>query len=468
MRIFKNDSGQVLVMTALSMTLLLGFVGMATDVGALFHEKRVQQTVTDAAAIAGATAYKYDTQGSTPSSNLTNDINNAAKKAAAQNGMTVSVTSSYTAKPASAQLYIASPPTDGPNSGSSGFVEAILTVPRNTIFMSLFGMHTVDVTTRAVAGIGFGSTTCMWITNPTDEKTMYMAGKFSVNAPDCSIQIDSTDKCALYFNGTSGSLTAGSIAVSGGDCKQTGDATPAPRTGLGQLGGDPYSGTVSWPTPSDCGAADTSASISGAAGTTYQPPAKAADKIYCFAAVDSHNNPVPTSISGPAISNSGTACPSSFKLPSGIYIFENGVIFNGGCIASGSGGITLDLYGNYSQGHGTYSMSVNTETDFNLNSMSTSVDPYSNAKFIIIQPPENTATLNFDQGTSVGTINGNIYAPSGQLSLTDHGAIALTNLALTITGDIVVNTFSDTASNISVEASADPSQSRLTRVTLVE
>ena len=41
MRILKEESGQVLVVTALSMFVLLGFVGFATDVGNLLRVRRV-------------------------------------------------------------------------------------------------------------------------------------------------------------------------------------------------------------------------------------------------------------------------------------------------------------------------------------------------------------------------------------------------------------------------------------------
>ncbi len=46
-------------MTALSMTALLGFLSMATDVGNMFRARRSMQTVADAAALAGASEYPY-------------------------------------------------------------------------------------------------------------------------------------------------------------------------------------------------------------------------------------------------------------------------------------------------------------------------------------------------------------------------------------------------------------------------
>ena len=61
----REESGTVLVLSALLMTALLGFVALATDVGLLLHAKRDMQIAADAAAIAGALDYKYN--GSTSS-----------------------------------------------------------------------------------------------------------------------------------------------------------------------------------------------------------------------------------------------------------------------------------------------------------------------------------------------------------------------------------------------------------------
>ncbi len=59
MRIHRDERGQTIILVALSLPLLLGFVGIATDVGALFKDKRTMQTAADAAAIAGALNLNY-------------------------------------------------------------------------------------------------------------------------------------------------------------------------------------------------------------------------------------------------------------------------------------------------------------------------------------------------------------------------------------------------------------------------
>ena len=48
-RLWKDESGQTLVMAVLSMTLLLGFLALAVDVGVLFHARRNVQLAADGA-----------------------------------------------------------------------------------------------------------------------------------------------------------------------------------------------------------------------------------------------------------------------------------------------------------------------------------------------------------------------------------------------------------------------------------
>ena len=49
----RDEQGSVLIMTAFSMFALLGFLGLALDVGALYHHRRLLQTAADAGAISG-------------------------------------------------------------------------------------------------------------------------------------------------------------------------------------------------------------------------------------------------------------------------------------------------------------------------------------------------------------------------------------------------------------------------------
>ena len=60
MKILCREEGQTLVLTALCMTAMLGFLALAIDVGVLFRSKRCMQTAADAAAIAAAQDYMWN------------------------------------------------------------------------------------------------------------------------------------------------------------------------------------------------------------------------------------------------------------------------------------------------------------------------------------------------------------------------------------------------------------------------
>jgi Flp pilus assembly protein TadG len=51
---FREDSGQVIALAVVSFTALLGIAGLVIDVGAWYHQQRVEQATADAAALAGA------------------------------------------------------------------------------------------------------------------------------------------------------------------------------------------------------------------------------------------------------------------------------------------------------------------------------------------------------------------------------------------------------------------------------
>ena len=464
MRNLRDERGQVLVLSALSMMLLLGFMGFAIDVGQLFHAKRTFQAAVDDAAIAGAIAYKDDTAGGGAAS--ATHIQNAAQTAVKANGINnVTVTTSYSSNVTTPTLFVSSPPTHGPNAGTASFVEAILTVPQSTTFMSLFGFNSINVMTRAVAGNGGQSSACIYILNPDGSQQMYMGGKFTVNAPGCGIVINSIDACALYFNGggqgQSSTLDAGWIAVAGGACKQVSDSNPPPVTFTGSQVADPLLASTTVPGPTACGAAiDNTSSITA----SYTP----ASSIVCF----------PNTVT---IKGTGTAgaCTSSNYLHLGqaIYVFQKGVIFNGGCVDSPTG-VTLDLYGNYKQGSMYDSLYVATQTQFNLTAPSTPVScssgcgdntTYGNENIVIEQPYSNTGVININQGTANGTITGIIYAPKGELFIQDQGAGGSNGIALTLNADVIVGSFNDQAADVtinSLQSSGNPTQ--LTHITLVE
>lgn len=142
MRLLREQDGQALVIGALSMTAIIGFLALATDVGILFRAKRNVQIAADAAATAAAVDAKFGLSASS-----------AAQAAATSNGITNGV--------AGATVTVNSPPLNGPNAGASNYVEVVIQQPNPTFFMKVFNIGSATVTARAVAGIPNPGTNCI-------------------------------------------------------------------------------------------------------------------------------------------------------------------------------------------------------------------------------------------------------------------------------------------------------------------
>jgi hypothetical protein len=205
-------------MVLLSMVVLLGFAGFATDVGTLFQQKRLCQTVADSAAIAGASQLKFSAVAA------------SAQADAARNGMTNGVNG--------AAVTVNNPPASGPHANDANYVEVIATQNAPTFFMKVFNFTSVPVSARAVATLVSGSS-CLTALAPSGTG-LSTAGPITVSATQCGIFVNSNASNALAIN-NSGSLTANTIGVVGAISNSGGAVlTPAAVTGVAALS-DPLS-----------------------------------------------------------------------------------------------------------------------------------------------------------------------------------------------------------------------------------
>jgi len=235
MRFLKGESGQMLVLTAVCATVLMGFMALAIDVGLLFRARRNAQIVADAAATAGALDYKFN--GSVTSAKA------AAATAATANGITNGT--------AGAVVTVSMPPADGPNAGNANYIEAQVSQPNATFFMAVFKKSAVTVAARAVAGGGAGAG-CVWALAKIGDD-FSISGSGSISVPGCDIFDNSDSSNALSLSG-SGSLSAKSIGIVG-SYSDTGSGTisPHPTDGIAPVS-DPLS-SLTAPTVSTSGCA---------------------------------------------------------------------------------------------------------------------------------------------------------------------------------------------------------------------
>jgi Putative Flp pilus-assembly TadE/G-like len=217
-----RQAGQALYVTVASLVVLLGFAGLAIDMGALRYEKRIQQTAADAAALAGASNLGH---GGVP---------NGAQNAAAANGFTdngggdVSNCGSRAAI-GTVCVQVNNPPQSGPHSGNANYVEVLVAAVHGTYFMKVFGVTQETVIARAVAtnlsdsGANSG---CLYTLGSPDDTIEGISGNATLEATTCGIVDDGN------FDPAGGALNvnAGTFGVSGTCCGRgsvTCTATPS-------------------------------------------------------------------------------------------------------------------------------------------------------------------------------------------------------------------------------------------------
>lgn len=418
MKFRSDESGQALIFTALCMTILLGFTGLAVDVGMLFHAKRNLQIAADAAATAAGVDYLYN--GSTTSAKA------AGQAAATQNGVTNGS--------GGASVTINTPPSVGPNAGTAGLFEAIVSTPNPTFFMRVFNRSSVTVAARAVATTIAGGP-CVYLT-ATSGNALYLKGSYDIESPGCGWYINSPDSNAVDVTGNGGTVNAAYVDVVG---NATGNhsISPTQATLNSASRTNPY-GDITGPTPGSGCTTGTGGNTSTATTLTGDLTASAPGN-------------------GNAICYSNAVTLNNVTLGNGIYVFENGVNINGTVAINGG---TLDVEGGlYNQPSNT-TLSIIAPTSGTYNGVALLV-PAVNTSY-----PCNTSSptqLQLVFGSSSATLDGIIYAPCAQVYLQDNGG----NVVGT---GIVAGSLYDNASQITIPSysGAHPGTSPFRIVALVE
>jgi Flp pilus assembly protein TadG len=402
MKATRGESGQAMVLTLLCMTCLFGFVALATDVGTLFHAKRLVQTAADAAAIAGAAELNYGDAAY---------VTSVSRAAAAQNGVTNGTNGASVSVNTPAPAY-------GAYAGLTPYVEVIVSQPQPTFFMRAFSLASMTVTARAVAGTG-NSQGCIYALGTTGSD-ITLTGSGSIAVRNCMIIDDSSGNPALTLTG-SGDITAKSIGIAGTRFSKTGSGsiTPTPTTGI-----VPVSDPLAWlPAPSfNPSSCQANPNITGSTPTTLSQG--------CYN----------------GISDSGSG---ALTLNSGTYIINGAFSITGSLSVTGTGvtlyfpnsGASLQLTGS-----GTINLTAPTTGTYN--------------GILFYQDRSDTAALSVT-GSSTLNLQGIIYAPSANVTVTGSGSSALYT-------SVVAKTFTLTGSgSINDYASINPS-SDLSSATLVE
>jgi len=294
---FWDNKGNIAVMSALTMPMMIGGAGLGVETGYWYYEQVHLQQAADAAVYAAVLEHQAgDTAEMQPS----------ATAAATLNGY----------KTATDTLTMTWPSATYPGNVRTADISMMRTIPRG--FSAIFGTAPVKVHVKATAKYEASSTGCLLALNKAKPKSLIFSGNATMNISGCIVSSNSMAANSIYTQGSSSSTmpcmtTVGGVSLNAGTTF-TGGTCTAPATYQPPIA-DPYKDLV-LPTAGAC-----------ATGNTFTP-----GKTYC----------------GSTVINKDTV------LAAGTYIFSGGkVAVNGGKTLSGTGvtlvflnGAYLDMSGN--------------------------------------------------------------------------------------------------------------------------
>lgn len=233
-RFMRSRSGNVAIIAAITLPILVGFCGFGGDIGFWYYRQRVIQAAADIAAFNGTVALRAGA-----SSGSVTDI---ATSAATQNHW----------QSANGTITVNTPPASGTHQDSQS-VEVLLTEYEPRYFTALFSSSHVPENVRAVATFVYATNACMLALDKNASGAMTFWGNATADFTDCNIVSDSLAGDSFKLGGSASVLTT-CVRTSGGavvnatlnmtDC--TNVVTDAPQAA------DPYSSLPAPTIPSSC------------------------------------------------------------------------------------------------------------------------------------------------------------------------------------------------------------------------
>jgi hypothetical protein len=191
-RIRRDERGATAITTALVLLVLVGFVGLGTEVGMWYSERRAMQNASDAAALgAGFDIYKNGKKST--------GIVAAGQADSARNG--------FTNGQANVTVAVNYPPKQGKYVNKNTAVETVVSKTRASLFASFFMDGPVDIKVRSVALVKYIGVYCILALSPHDEAALLFEGTADVQLKNCGINVNSDD--------ADGAMTAKGASVVG-------------------------------------------------------------------------------------------------------------------------------------------------------------------------------------------------------------------------------------------------------------
>jgi Flp pilus assembly protein TadG len=302
--LLRDESGATAVVFGLCMTALMGFAGMAIDVGLWYADRRAVQGAADSAAYSAAID-SFDGDSSTVATSTAQAVAAGYGFTNGSGGVTVTVNN---------------PPKSGSYTTNANGFEVIITKSESLFFSSLF-IKSASVSARAVgvAGMVAGNGKyCVEALDTSTGVTVSASNGITVNLTACGMQVNGPGSGALTVIGGA-NISAATLSVVGNIATNNGGSTTVSgtkTTGAPAIA-DPYA-NVATPTAGTC--AYNNASYTSGGPITINPG------TYC---------------NGLSVSNGVTV-----NMNPGVYIISGGVFSQqGGTTINATGGVTIVLTG---------------------------------------------------------------------------------------------------------------------------
>ncbi|HYJ35131.1 MAG TPA: pilus assembly protein TadG-related protein, partial [Rhizomicrobium sp.] len=232
-RLWRDKSGNYVMITALMAPVLLGGAGLATEGGLWYYVHQSVQGAADSSALSAANMASL----------------NAVRSPTTQ-ARSVAATYGYVDGTAGAVVTVNRPPATGAYTGNNQAIEVIVTTQQPRLLSAIFTTGTVSLTGRAVALPGNAGTGCVLSLNPAASGGVTSKGTSGITLNQCSVYDDSSDGSALV-NGGSATIDALSVNVVGQISGGAGITTSqGVHVGISPIS-DPYADVV-MPTPGAC------------------------------------------------------------------------------------------------------------------------------------------------------------------------------------------------------------------------
>ncbi len=198
-RFFTCRRGSVAVTVGVSISVLIGMVGLGTEITFVMFKQRQMQSAADTAALGAATALSKGYP-----------VNYALE------GKAIAATGGFVDGAGGVTVTVNKPPASGSNTANADAVEVIVSQPQTLQLVSLFTEAAFNVGARAVAVKGGSAGDFCVLTTDTGNATgITINNGARVTLEDCGVAANGTGSSALAVSGGA-RLVTNSVSVGGG------------------------------------------------------------------------------------------------------------------------------------------------------------------------------------------------------------------------------------------------------------